>query len=129
MTTNAAPKLRVSVGIPAYNEEANIGHLINSLLNQKGDNFILEEIIVISDGSTDNTAHIARSFDDARVTVKTDDARKGTALRQNEIADHFKGDALILLHADVLPADEYFIKKMSEPLIKDENTAIVAPVA
>ena len=29
-------KKTISIGIPAYNEEGNIGHLINALLKQKG---------------------------------------------------------------------------------------------
>ena len=48
-------KLTVTIGIPAYNEEANVRNLLVSLLAQKETNFKLQEIIVVSDGSTDKT--------------------------------------------------------------------------
>ena len=49
-------KLTVSVGIPAYDEEANIKSLLEAILQQRQENFILKSIIVVSDGSTDRTA-------------------------------------------------------------------------
>ena len=54
-------KLTVTIGIPAYNEEKNIGRLLKSLSNQKGDDFTLNEIVVLSDGSTDMTNEIVHS--------------------------------------------------------------------
>lgn len=49
-----SPKLKVIVGMPAYNEEKYIGSVI-SLARQFGD-----EVIVVDDGSIDRTAKIAR---------------------------------------------------------------------
>ena len=48
-------KPTLSIGIPAFNEEANIYFLLKDLLSQKMDQFNLERIIVNSDGSTDDT--------------------------------------------------------------------------
>lgn len=45
------------IAIPAWNEEKHIGKVVNELLNAG-----LNQIIVIDDGSTDNTAQIARSY-------------------------------------------------------------------
>jgi len=50
--------ITVSIGIPAYNEEANIGKLLSSLIKQKEAGFIIKEIIVVSDQSTDKTDEI-----------------------------------------------------------------------
>jgi glycosyltransferase involved in cell wall biosynthesis len=44
--------MTVTIGIPAYNEAANITSLLMALLAQNTPNFKLESIIVASDGST-----------------------------------------------------------------------------
>ena len=119
-------KKTISIGIPAYNEEANIGHLINSLLNQKGDNFTLKEIIIISDASTDKTAEIIRGMSDKRIIFIENRERIGQALSQNIILEHFTGDILLLINADVLPADEYYIQEMTKLFYRDSRIGIVS---
>jgi len=54
--------MKITIGIPAYNEEKNIGNLLNDILNQKLEHNILEKILVISDNSTDKTDEIVSSF-------------------------------------------------------------------
>ena len=56
-------KLRISIGIPAYNEGGNIARLLRSVLGQKKRELI-DEIIVISDGSSDNTVSEVKTFND-----------------------------------------------------------------
>ncbi|MFN5772898.1 glycosyltransferase family 2 protein, partial [Flavobacterium sp.] len=51
--------LRFAVVIPTYNEEAFIGQTLASLMAQTQ---LPEQIIVVNDGSTDNTAAIVESF-------------------------------------------------------------------
>ncbi len=62
------PELRpkVSVTIPARNEEENIGACLASLVSQEGVGF---EIIVVNDASTDRTREIASSFGGGNVRV------------------------------------------------------------
>lgn len=112
---NNKKKISVTVCIPAYNEEANIKHLLLSLLSQREKDFKLLEIIVVSDGSTDNTVNEVRSVGDNRVNLIVKSKRKGQAVRQNEIARSFKGDILVLLEADTLPADRDFISNLILP--------------
>lgn len=119
-------KKAVSIGIPAYNEEANIGHLIKSLLNQEGDNFILKEIIVVSDASKDRTAEIVKSIPDERIIFSENKERTGKPLSQNKIVEKFTGDILLLLDADVLFKDEYYIQKMVEPFYSNKNLGVVS---
>lgn len=47
--------------IPAYNEEKNIGHLLESILSLRL-NGVLGQIIIVDDGSTDNTNKIVLSY-------------------------------------------------------------------
>ena len=55
---------RVSVIVPARNEEASLGVCLKSLVEQGGVSF---EVIVVDDGSTDRTREIAESFSGVRV--------------------------------------------------------------
>jgi len=103
----------ISIGIPAYNEEANIGNLLESILSQKQDSFVLKEMIVISDGSTDRTVQEAKKVSDERVKVIEGIERRGQAYRQNEICSRASADFLVLLNADILiKNNSLFIKIM-----------------
>ena len=59
---------KISVIVPAYNEEKRIKKCIDSILNQTYKNI---EVIVINDGSTDNTLKVLDSISDSRLVVKT----------------------------------------------------------
>lgn len=59
----------VSVVIAAYNEEVAIGRRLRALIGQIIDQGLDGEIVIVSDGSTDVTAAVARSFAGGRVPV------------------------------------------------------------
>ncbi|MEK7643430.1 MAG: glycosyltransferase family 2 protein [Patescibacteria group bacterium] len=115
----------LSIGIPAYNEEANIKRLLSALLGQKEEGFVLKEVIVISDGSSDKTVVEARSITSDKIFVVDNKDRKGQAERQNDILKLFQGDILVLLNADVLPTNEYFLREIVKPFYTNENIGIV----
>ncbi len=54
----------VSVIIPAYNHERFVGSAIDSVLNQTCDDF---ELIIVNDGSTDNTEAVIKGYEDSRI--------------------------------------------------------------
>lgn len=93
----------LTIVIPALNEEAAIGATITACLDAR-DEIIhasgLEgvEIIVISDGSTDQTAEIAQSFDDVRVIVFEKNQGYGAAIKAGW--QQGRGDLLGFLDAD-----------------------------
>lgn len=111
-------KKTITVGIPAHNEGANIAHLLADILRQKTGSAVLKEIIVASDGSTDDTSALAKVFNDTRIKIYTYQERKGKAFRQNQIIKKASGDILVLLDADIALTDVFFIKKLIQPLLR-----------
>lgn len=114
-------KLKVSVGIPAFNEEKNITFLLKSILSQKRNNFSLKEILLYTDGSTDNTIKFAESVKDKRIKIKIGKNRRGQQVRQNEILKDFKGDILVIMEADILPYNEFTISELVRPFYKNKS--------
>lgn len=114
-------KPTISIGIPAYNEEMNINILIDSLLAQKQTNFILKEIIIISDASTDKTNSLINSIKNPLIKLIKNKKRIGQQLSQNIILDIYKGDILVLIEADSLPYNKYSIAYCIQPLINKRN--------
>src|SRR5579872_76251 len=102
----------VSVGIPAFNEGANIKRLLQCILDQIGTNFILEKIYVISDGSTDQTQDEVASLKNKKIFFKDDKKRLGKSARLEEIFRCNTSDVLILIDADVFIDDTKLFSKL-----------------
>lgn len=111
-------KPTVTIGIPAYNEEANIGYLLNELLGQKQEGYEIEKIIVASDGGNDKTNEIVSEFKGNGVKLIRGRSRKGAPIRQNQIIKLCNSDILVLLNADIAIYDEYFLGRLIAPIIK-----------
>lgn len=121
---NSKPTL--TIGIAAYNEAANIGHLLHALLRQHADTINLERIVVISDGSNDATAARVQEVADSRIIFFDDGLRLGKSVRENEILTHATSDFLLILDADVLPRGEHFLDALIAPLLRDKSIGLVA---
>lgn len=114
-------KVKVSIGIPAYNEQENIARLLKVLLAQKQSNFSLLEIIVISDASTDKTNSILKSIDHPKIKIVIGKERIGQQMRQNQILSIYKGDILVLLEADTLPYNNRSIGELIKPFMRQNQ--------
>lgn len=108
---------RVSIGIMAYNEEANIGKLLDSLLQQKTFFCEIIEIIVVASGCTDRTEEIVREKqkNDSRIILIVQEKREGKASAINIFLKRAKGEILILSSADILPFDHFVIDNLIKP--------------
>ena len=109
--------------IPAHNEEAVVGNLIDSLKKQNYDKD-LYDIYVIADNCTDNTAKIAREAG-AIVYERFDETKKtkGYALDwflKQKIAENAPYDAFFVFDADNI-VDPNFIKNMNRKLCQGED--------
>lgn len=83
---------KLTIGIPVYNYEG-IGKAIESI--PKRDDI---EIIVVNDGSTDNTLSNLKDYDNIKVISYKDN--KGTGYARNKILDNAKGEYIMMLDAD-----------------------------
>lgn len=93
---------RVTVGIPAFNEEQNIVNLLRSLEGQRS---LISEVI-ISDDSSDGTPGLVREFakgSQLAVTLLHHGERRGAAVGWNEIFQRAAGDTIVLYDADTIP--------------------------
>ena len=115
MNGNPNRKFTVSVGIPAYNEEKNILQLLESLTKQKGDNFILEKITVISDGSLDRTPALVEAYGRAHpeVVLIAYGESRGQAARLNEFYRNNTSDILVTLDADCCLKDGHVLSELA----------------
>jgi poly-beta-1,6-N-acetyl-D-glucosamine synthase len=93
-----------TVGIMAYNEAANIGNAISSMLDQRLRTGRIEELIVVASGCTDDTVPIAESFSrkDSRVRVLRQARREGKASAINLFMKNARSPILLMIGADVL---------------------------
>jgi glycosyltransferase involved in cell wall biosynthesis len=89
--------MKVSVITTVYNCEKFIEESINSILAQTYDDF---ELIIIDDGSTDNTVDVIRSFNDKRITWIAFDHNLGIPSRANFAIDFAKGEYIAIHDAD-----------------------------
>ena len=97
--------LRFSVIIPLYNKDAFIADTLNSVLKQT---FTAFEIIIVNDGSTDNSLKTATkllSNFEAKTIVSQNN--KGLSATRNEAIYLAKGDIVALLDADDLWQPKY----------------------
>ncbi|HZU70173.1 MAG TPA: glycosyltransferase [Ktedonobacteraceae bacterium] len=94
-----------SVGIMAYNEEANIARTIKAVLEQTGPSFQLEEIIVVASGCTDRTVPIVSeiALQEPRVRLCVQEKREGKASAINLFLKQATSPVVILIGADIIP--------------------------
>jgi glycosyltransferase involved in cell wall biosynthesis len=89
----------VTIGIPFYNAEKFLKDSIRSVFAQTHKNW---ELILLDDGSTDNSLQIAKSINDPRVRVYSDGKNKKLAARLNQIVRLAKSDIIVRMDADDL---------------------------
>jgi glycosyltransferase involved in cell wall biosynthesis len=87
----------VSIVMPAYNLGQFVGQAIESVLAQTFRDF---ELVIIDNGSTDNTAEVIRSHTDARIKFLQEPANLGPSLAVNIAILHSIGKYVALLAAD-----------------------------
>lgn len=116
----------VSVLISAYNEESNIANLLNDLLSQVGNDYLLDSISVLSDGSTDNTCKVVKSIKSEQIHLIEKKIRKGKASGINDLFTRTESDIALVLDADIRIFDTQFISKIINPIINKDIDLVSA---
>src|SRR6476646_10196463 len=89
----------VSVLMTAYNREKYIAEAVESVLASTYTNF---ELIVVDDGSTDNTVTIAKSFEarDYRIKLYINEKNLGDYPNRNKAAGYASGEYIVFVDSD-----------------------------
>ncbi len=118
--------MKISVILPAYNEEDKIGDVINEtvkVLDKITDNW---EIIVVDDGSKDLTFTIAKEFakNDGRIRAISYGKNMGKGFALKYGFEHSRGDLIVFMDAD-LDLHPREIKKFIKIMEKEKADVVV----
>lgn len=97
---------KISLYIPCFNAEKSIAKCIDAVLNQT---YPTDEITIIDDGSTDNTALVASRYNVKIIQHKTN---MGLAAARNTGVSNSKNEYIASLDADCIPAADWIEKLM-----------------
>lgn len=107
--------LKVSVIMPVYNREKYIKEAIESVLNQTFQDF---ELIIIDDGSTDNTVNIIKEFTDKRIKLIQHETNKGVAAARNTGYLAAQGEYIVISDSDDINHPDKFLEQVN---VLDKN--------
>jgi glucosyl-3-phosphoglycerate synthase len=118
---------RISVCIPARDEETTIGPIVDSitstLTTRSGGPPLVDEIVVVDDGSEDRTAELARQLGARVIATQAPPGGKGQAMRTALQAA--VGDVIVFVDADVTNFGPHFVTGLLGPLLSDESVTLV----
>ena len=110
--TQHAKKL-VSVVIPAFNEQKNIEHVISVVKQVKQ----ITQIIVVDDGSTDDTAKIVSNIDGVSLIRHKVNKGKGSAMKTG--LKEVTGQIVLFLDADLSQINKDQVEAIIQPILDD----------
>ncbi|HHT06156.1 MAG TPA: glycosyltransferase [Hydrogenispora sp.] len=105
--------MKIAAVIPAYNEEKNIGRVLAPLRECPD----LSQVIVVSDGSTDQTAAVARRMGAAVIEIP-ENKGKGAAVMAGVAAT--TAEVILLLDADLIGLTAKHVKDLLAPIFTQQ---------
>lgn len=128
-------KIVCSVGVTAYNEEENIGHLLAALLDQHLHRVEIIEIIVVASACTDRTVPIIKEYmeQDSRIKLIQQEKREGKTSAVNLFLAAAQSEICVLESGDTLPheyAVEHLVRMFQNPevgMVGAQKVAVDTP--
>jgi glycosyltransferase involved in cell wall biosynthesis len=115
--------MKITIVVPAKNEESRVGQCLEALATQKLHGMECE-VIVVDDGSDDNTARVA-ARSGARV-IRSES--RGAAAARNHGIEAASGEIILFTDADCI-AGEKWAATMARPIIEGEADGVVGRIA
>jgi len=100
----------VSIGMPVYNCGQTLHLALRSLLFQTYTNW---ELILIDDGSTDNTLEVIRKYHDSRIRLVADNLHRGLSVRLNQAIQTSHGKYFGRMDGDDIAYPERLAKQVA----------------
>ncbi len=97
--------------MPAYNEESRIGTVLRAVCGHP----LIDEIIVVDDGSKDRTEDVVKKFEGAQLIVHEKNKGKSQTVADGIVRS--KGDIIFLLDADLIGLTSKNISDLVEPVL------------
>jgi hypothetical protein len=108
----------VTAIVPAYNEAQNIANVLTVLKRVPE----IDEIIVVDDGSEDNTADVARQLGVMVTQLPTNQGKGAAMMRGAQLA---RGDIVLFLDADLVGLTVPHVQQLLEPICRGDTDATV----
>lgn len=106
--------VKISCIIPAYNEEARIGHVLDTVVGHP----LVDEVIVVDDGSSDGTADVVSGREG--VTFIKMERNRGKTWAVTEGIEAAKGSHLLLVDADLLGLEAWHLTALISPIVYNQ---------
>ncbi len=107
--------MKIAAIIPAYNEEKTIANVLEALQETA----LIQEIIVVSDGSDDNTVSTVEKYNDVLLIELLINRGKGGAVKVG--LDHCTAEIILILDADLIGLNSEHIESLLSPVVKGET--------
>ena len=120
-SANRHERVGCSIGIMAYNEEANIARTIEAVLQQVGPSICIEEVVVVASGCTDRTVPMvaALAIREPRIRLYVQAQREGKASAINLFLKETTSEVAVLVGADVIP-EAFALEHLCRPFLTPE---------
>ncbi len=114
--------VKISAVISAYNEENTVAAVVETALKSH----IIDEVILINDGSTDNTAKNLENFlSNSKYKCIEYEKNRGKSFAMVEGVETAQGEIILFIDADILNFEEKHIKQLIVPLVNKEAGMVI----
>lgn len=112
------PTTRVAAIVPAFNEQETLAEVLSVLKSTSH----VDEVLVVSDGSTDDTVDIARSLGVKTLHLATN---YGKALAMSIGVAHTQAEIVLFVDGDILNLSEYLLDQLIEPVVEGNAEMVI----